>query len=119
MSALTRKQKEALALLERSRRECSSTDDGLTTCVATNYDIEVDVAFIHWRTAAALKHRGLIEYGDWDPDGGTEIRLVQYPSSGGRGAGSLPGTRNLRADLDTSGPSHPAAGRLSAGGEAE
>lgn len=74
--ALTRKQSEALALLERSREEDATTDDGLTSAVATFYDVEIRVACINWRTADALKRRGLVEYGDWDPDWGTQIHLL-------------------------------------------
>lgn len=74
---MTGKQREALALLLRSREADPSTDDGLVSSESTFYDVEVDVACVHWRTAHALKALGLVEYGDWDPDYGTEMRLTE------------------------------------------
>lgn len=74
---MTPKQTEALEMLRRSRAAGPSTDDGLVTSEATFYDVEIDVAYVHWATASVLKAAGLVEYGDWDPDWGTELRLTE------------------------------------------
>ncbi len=73
---MTHAQRRALDLLRQARRESPTTDDGVVTSEATYYDREIGVAFIHWRTARALKTWNLIGYGDHDPDSGTEIRLL-------------------------------------------
>lgn len=74
---MTRKQRTALALLALSRQASPTTDDGLSVSCATFYDKEIDVAFIHWRTADALRREGFVEFGDWDPDWGTELRITE------------------------------------------
>lgn len=74
---LTRSQREALEFLRRARAEDHRTDDGVVSSEATFYDREIATAVVHWRTADALERRGLIEYGDWDPEWGTEIRLAE------------------------------------------
>lgn len=78
---MTGRQREALALLRRSREADPSTDDGLVSNTATFYDVEVDVAWVHWRTAAALEKLGLVVWGDYDPDG-TELRLTEKGAGG-------------------------------------
>ena len=72
---LTRAQHHALYLLKLARKSDPNTDDGVMA-TETFYDQEIAVAFIHWRTARSLVKRGLVTYGHYDPDWGTELRLV-------------------------------------------
>lgn len=74
---MTGKQRDALEMLRQARETSPTTSDGVTTSAATFYDREVDVAYVHWATASALKAEGLVEFVDWDPEWGTELRLTE------------------------------------------
>lgn len=65
---MTKKMRQAVALMRRARAEDSTTDDGVITSAATFYDTEIKVAYVNFHTAEALAKAGLIEFGDWDPD---------------------------------------------------
>ena len=72
---MTGKQSYALGLLRRARREAPDTDDGVFS-TETFYDTEIGVAYVHWSTARALRRRGLVTFGPYDPDYGTSITLT-------------------------------------------
>jgi hypothetical protein len=72
---LTSKQVRALELLQTSRL-MGDTWTGALYPHETFLDGEIGVAYINFHTAEALRRRGLIEYGERDPEWGTEIVLV-------------------------------------------
>jgi hypothetical protein len=74
---MTTKQRVALDHLRRSQSAGADVPHGTTTTAETFYDIEIDCAYIHWRTAAALERRGLVRFGDWDPEYGTDLWLTE------------------------------------------
>lgn len=71
---LTAKQKHALELLEIGAK-IPDTWTGALAAHETFWDGEIGVAYINFHTAEALRRRGLIEYGERDPEWGTEIVL--------------------------------------------
>lgn len=72
---LTAKQKRALELLEAGAR-IPDTWTGALAAHETFWDGEIGVACINFLTAEALRRRGLIRYGERDPEWGTEIVLI-------------------------------------------
>lgn len=71
---LTAKQKHALGLLKAGAK-IPDTWTGALVSHETFWDGEIGVACINDKTAEALRRRGLIEYGERDPEWGTEIVL--------------------------------------------
>lgn len=74
---LTLAQDFALGCLQRAREDDPTTSDGLMYGGETFYDREIKVAIVNHQTAKALRHRGYITFGEWDPDWGTELKLVE------------------------------------------
>lgn len=72
---LTEKQRFALELLKSGAR-IPETWTGALAAHETFWDAEIGVACINFQTAEALRRRGLIEYGERDPEWGTEIVLT-------------------------------------------
>ncbi len=72
---MTSRMRAALVHLERAASEGSDPHGSVASC-PTIYDQEIQTAFVHWKTAGALEARGLIRFGDWEPEYGTDIYLV-------------------------------------------
>lgn len=72
------KEQRALDYLRLAHANDPTTWDGVLTNEATSYDGEIEVAYVHWRTAEALRQKGLVTYGEREPDYGTEI-VLQRP----------------------------------------
>ena len=72
---LTSKQMRALELLQMAAK-MADTWTGALYPHESFLDGEIGVAYINFHTAEALRRRGLIQYGERDPEWGTEIVLV-------------------------------------------
>lgn len=79
---LTAKQRHALELLEIGAR-IPETWTGALAAHETYWDGEIGVATINPRTAESLRRLGYIEYGESDPEWGTEIVLLRPLSGAG------------------------------------
>ena len=80
--SMTAKMRVALDAMKRAREEDPTTDDGILTSLATFYDVEVAVAYVHFRTAEALVKAGHAQYGEWyGPDDGQALVLRRDANS--------------------------------------
>lgn len=69
--SLSTRQKAALQLLQ----ERDVTKPGVASTSSETYADRFNV-WVHWRTAYALKRRGLVELSNWDPEFGEDITLT-------------------------------------------